>query len=145
MESKPPTLALAQISTLFSAYTSALDLRLPCNASFERYLFNAVKAGVTPEMLRDVIRNRQKLKANGTRDYGLKLTNLIGDEDRIADLLNEAAMLEALKRKKSMDHNRASVLRQTGRSTVAPETPAKPLGEVVKNFDLQAFLNRPPS
>lgn len=123
------------INKLFTAYLLALDIQMPLHMSFERYLFNAIKEGVTPEMITDVIRERKKrIRDGGRNPESLKLRNLIGDEDSIGDLINEAAMLTALKRKHTMNPARASILRQSGRSDAVPGAEAKPVEQIIQKL-----------
>lgn len=109
------------INTLFAAYLTAMGMEMPLNCAFERYLFEAIREGVTALMMADVVRERRVRITQGVRNKEcLKLRNLIGDEESLADFINEAAMISALKRKKVVEVCRASVLRQSGRSDEIP-------------------------
>lgn len=119
------------INTLFQAYLLAMGMEMPLNMAFERYLFQAIKEGVTALMMTDVVRERRVRIGQGVRNKEcLKLRNLIGDDEALADFINEAAMISALKRKKVMDPTRASVLRQSGRSDQGPSPEPRSAADV---------------
>lgn len=119
------------INELFQAYLLAMGMEMPLNMAFERYLFQAIKEGVTALMMTDVVRERKQRITQGVRNReSLKLRNLIGDEEAIADFINEAAMIAALKRKKVVEVCRASVLRQSGRSDQIPSPEPRSAADV---------------
>lgn len=119
------------VNALFSAYLLAMGMEMPLNMAFERYLFSAIKEGVTPLMMADVVRERRVRITQGVRyQESLKLRNLIGDDGAIGDFINEAAMIAALKRKKVVEACRASVLRQSGRSDQSPSPEPRSAADV---------------
>lgn len=121
----------ADINSLFAAYLNAMGMEMPLNCAFERYLFEAIREGVTPLMMTDVVRERKQRITQGVRyQESLKLRNLIGDDGAIGDFINEAAMIAALKRKKVMEPSRASVLRQSGRSDQIPSPEPRSAADV---------------
>lgn len=119
------------VNALFQAYLLAMGMEMPLNCAFERYLFEALREGVTPLMMADVVRERRVRIGQGVRNKEcLKLRNLIGDEEALADFINEAAMIAALKRKKVVEACRASVLRQSGRSDQSPSPEPRSAADV---------------
>lgn len=105
---------------------------LPLNMAFERAWFEAMNNGVTPEMIEAVIAYRlQRIKIGVRNPECTRLRNLVGNDEKIAELLEDWAFLQSRKRMKIMDPARASVLRATGRSDQLPDRPAKPAAEVL--------------
>lgn len=110
---------------LFSAYCAARGFEVSTiPVAHARYLFDAVKEGVTPEMMSDVVKDRMKrpYATQSMKDYCLRLRHLIGSEEAIADLIDEANAIKAKRRKATFSPGKAEVLRTTGRSG-EPEQP----------------------
>ena len=106
----------AAVNFLHAAYVDEMHIVLNLNQLSERQWYEADKMGVTPQMVRDVVRERQqRIRAGVRMKECLYLRNMIGDPERIADLLNEAAVIEAQRRVKVVDRNKASALEATGR------------------------------
>lgn len=119
------------VNALFQSYLSAMGMEMSLTMAFERYLFSALKEGVTPLMMTDVVRERRVRITQGVRyQESLKLRNLIGDDESLGDFINEAAMIAALKRKKVVEACRASVLRQSGRSDQSPSPEPRSAADV---------------
>lgn|SRR5678815_831147 len=105
-----------EVNKLHAAYVDEMNIVLGLNQLTERQWWDAHKMGVTPEMVRDVVRDRhQRIRAGVRMRESLYLRNMIGDVDRIADLLNEAAVVAAQRRVKVVPKEKASVLSSTGR------------------------------
>jgi hypothetical protein len=124
-----------QIVKLHQLYCDLLGMVLPLHAHHERMWFDAIRDGVSEERLRSVIASRKRDVVSGKRYRNcLLLRNLIGSPDIVADLLNEAAMLEASKRAFAPNPARDSVLRATGRVSEKPKTEAKSVGQLIKEL-----------
>ncbi len=128
-----------QITRLHQLYCSSLGMDLAMNAHFERLWFDALKDGLTEEILRSVIASRKKDVTSGKRyRNSLLLRNLIGSPDVVADLLNEYAMLQASKRAFAPDPKRESVLNATGRKSEPPPSAPRSVREVLKSLKEQS-------
>ena len=136
-----------QIAQMHQVYCTLLGMQLPLHAHHERLWFEAMKEGLTEEGLRLVVSSRRQGVKMGKRHRNcLLLRNLIGGPDIVADVLNEAAMLEAEKRSyKSLSADRDSVLRATGRepgpAAVDPRSTRKILQDLL--IDPGNQTNRP--
>ena len=94
--------------------------------------FDAIKDGLTEEILRAVILSRKADIKNGKRyRNAILLRNLIGDPGIVADLLNEAAMLAAQKRAFAPSPQRESVLKATGRMSAPPPNGPRSVRELL--------------
>lgn len=121
-----------QITKLHQIYCDLLGMELPLLAHHERLWFDAIKDGLTEEILRAVILSRKSDVKSGKRyRNAILLRNLIGDPGIVADLLNEAAMLAAQKRAFAPCPERESVLKATGRTSVPRANGPKIIGEVL--------------
>ncbi len=122
------------VNFLHASYNHARHLEVPMQMAHERAWFNGLQAGITPEMVADVIRHReQRIKAGVRNIECLLIRNLCGDDEKIADFIEEAYMLAARKRIRVLDPGRAQVMRATGRSVEVPEQPAKHVSESLIN------------
>lgn len=121
-----------QITKLHQTYCDLLGMELPLLAHHERLWFDAIKDGLTEEVLRAVILSRKSDVKSGKRyRNAILLRNLIGDPGIVADLLNEAAMLAAQKRAFAPNPAREAVLRATGRTSVPSPHLAKSLARSI--------------
>ena len=122
-----------EITALHAAYCAALGIDLLLTASAERHWYEAQGEGVTAETIRAVLADRQKrIRAGVRHKESLLLRNLIGDEDRIGDLLNEFAVLKAAGRVRVMEPGRAAVLKATGRPAEIATVDARPVADVIE-------------
>src|SRR5688572_22523433 len=123
---------ISQIQSLHTAYCEAAALELALNAHSERLWFDALKWGVTPDDVRLVVKHRIKQNLLGKGfNYSLKLSVLIGGEDRLAEFSNELALIRAEMRKVKVAPGKIEVLQATGRPTET-ETPCRRIDEVFK-------------
>lgn len=118
------------ITQLHAAYNKAMGftdmgLDLMMMPTYERMYFESLKQGLTPEHLELCVLERMRLNLSSQFKMKLTLYDLIGDEAATARTMNEAAIVLASRRKKVMEPARASVLRQTGRSTDMPQDEAR--------------------
>ena len=116
------------ITRLHASFNQATGFNVPMTMVSERRWFEAIKSGVTAEQVAEVIAYRQKRIIAGVRHpESIFIRGLVGDDERIADFIEEACMLQAKKRHqlKVMEPARASVLRVTGRSDQVPEQPPR--------------------
>lgn len=107
------------VTLLHASYCTAMALDLPMNMVHERQWLLGHLAGLTPDDVRLVLLDRLKFNRSGPYKKGVLIHHLVGDEERIAVTLNEAAVLKASMRIKLMEPAKAQVLRQSGRSDAA--------------------------
>ena len=122
---------ISQIQSLHTAYCEAAALELALNCHSERLWFDALKWGVTPDDVRLVVKHRIKQNQIGRVTYSLKLSVLIGGEDRLAEFSNELALIRAEMRKHKHPPGKAEVLQATGRPTEI-EQPARIAADVMR-------------
>jgi len=123
-----------EVQNLFATYRELIGSPgLQLNAYYERLIWDAHKMGLTPESLIAVFLERKKAIREGRSAKGTFIRHLFGEE-ATGDVLDEAANIEGRKRIRLMDHNKASVLRQTGRNDAAPVTEAKPVSEIIQKL-----------
>jgi hypothetical protein len=137
----------SEIQQLHTAYIESMGMDaqdMPLNGSFQRYYFEASKEGVTPDMVRLVIKSRVKFN-NGQQDGRYKkpltLLRLFGDSDAIANVINEAAVIRSQMRVKVVPKEKASVLRMTGRSDEAQTDEPRHVGDIQLIEDLRKAAN----
>ena len=122
-----------QIAALFQAYRDANNLPLlPMNIFYERLIYEAMQMGLTPDMIFAVTASRKRGKREGRFVKGTHIQHIFGED--AAYVIDEFHHLQALGRVKVMDPNKASVLRQTGRSDAVPSTEAKPVSEIIQKL-----------
>ena len=112
------------VNDLHAAFCKATDREMPLNPTTERWWWTAIQYGVTPEMVADVMASRMKgnYTCHRMRLHCLSITHAIGSEERLTQLLDEAAQIAASRRKKVYSPGRREVLEQTGR-TGEPDPP----------------------
>lgn len=134
-----------QITELHASYCIAMNMELPMTMLWERYWYDALQEGVTARMVEDVIKERRKrIKAGVRMQESLYLRNLIGDEAKIGDLLNEGHEIAARTRMKVVDACKGSVLKASGRpewyenreQVVAPQeqNTSRPVSELISDL-----------
>ena len=122
-----------QVTNLHNNYNLAMNLLLPMRPTFERWYYEALKAGITPEMLYEVIKHRQRrIQAGVRREESVCIRNLVGSDEAIDNLIEEWAMLASKKRIIVVEPSRASVLSATGRSTEPESAPARSARDVLE-------------
>lgn len=120
------------IQNLHDAYVLAVGIELNLNPAFSRQWYDASKMGLQAEDIAPLIRHLQKrIKAGVRQPECLKIKNLVGSDEAIADSLNEIAAIKALQRKKVFPQGKQDVLRATGRET-EPQTKPRHISEVFK-------------
>lgn len=136
MESISPS-----INALHAAFTAATAFHFDLRPTQERFWHEAHKAGITPQMVTDVVRHRQRrIEAKVRHPECLRISNLVGSEEMIDTFLEEAAMLAARKRIRVMPPDQASVMRTTGRSDQVPDKPAQHVSDALLSALKQAAL-----
>lgn len=122
-----------EINLLHRTYCVAMGIgEMPLIPYFERGWLDAVNAGITCEDIRIVVADRQRRIRDGVRHREcLLLRNLIGSDEAIGNLMNEASMLRAQARVKPVNAGKLEVLRATGRLEPKPATDAVPIGKVI--------------
>lgn len=119
---------------LHQAYCEAMGIELPINSAFARYWHEADKEGLDPDGLKLAIKARIKRNFSMEPRYQIPLSirKLVGDEERIADVINEAAVIRAEQRKKQFVPAKAEVLRVTGRPDEPEQSKTRHIGEIIK-------------
>jgi hypothetical protein len=131
------SLPVYRLDLLHNAYCITLDLDLAFNMVFERYWFEAAKLGILPEDLPLLLNHLKRRIKDGVRQPEcLKIKNLVGSDEAIADSLNQIAQIKSTLRKRSFCPDKASVLRSTGRDP-EPETKPRHISEVFLNIQKQ--------
>jgi hypothetical protein len=94
-------------------------------------------AGVSPDDLKLCVKARLAFNRNSMCKKGIELKHLCRDEENIAVLINEVAVIRADMRIRVVDPAKASALRSTGRPDTMPETPPKHVSdtEVLKAIE----------
>lgn len=118
------------VNALHAAYCTAMCIELPLNFAFERWWLCAVNLGLTPEDVTLCVRERLKFNLRNQCKKGIEIKHLCRDEDDVAVVLNEVAVIRAGQRIKVMDPARASVLEATGRPATMPASEAKHVSDL---------------
>lgn len=123
------------INALHTAYCSTVGVELP-QMPYHRYWYDADKLGLTPAdlIIAISVRQKQNRSANGSFKYSLAIKHLVGDEDRIADTINCAALFRAEQRRKTFNPGKAEVLRATGRPDAPESKPAQSVEQIMANI-----------
>lgn len=123
------------INALHTAYCTTVGIELP-QMPYHRCWYDADRLGLTPADLIIAInvRQRQNKSANGSFKYSLAIKHLVGDEDRIADTMNCAALFRAEQRRKTFNPGKAEVLRATGRADEPESKPARSVEQIMANI-----------
>lgn len=121
-----------QINELHAAFCRATDRELQINPAFERWYRDSLQYGLTPEILQEVMASRMKREYStfSMKLHSCSLRYAIGDEERLAQLLDEAAALQSTKRKRVFTPGKAQALQDTGRSGEPEAAPARHVSEV---------------
>lgn len=122
-----------EINALHAAFMAVTDRNILFTPGVERWWYDAVCCGVTADMVTEVMhaRARREYSSATMRFHCLSLKHLIGDADRLAEFVDEAAALEATQRKRVFTPSKASVLEATGR----PGEPDSPKVRHVSEVD----------
>jgi len=121
------------INDIHQAYCESTGFDLNLTPFFERQWFEAMKAGLTCDCVRLVIKERlRRIREGVRRPECLLLRNVAGTEMAIGDVLQEAAMIRARMRVKVVPAGKAEVLRATGRSDESEQIPMRPVSEVIE-------------
>ncbi len=121
----------AAIKALHAAYCDGTGGPLMLTKVFERWWWESVRLGITPEDVTLVLKDRIKRIAAGVRRKEcLYLRNITGSEEAIANVMDEAAALKALMRVKKYSPAKASVLRASGRADAPPPPAARHVSEL---------------
>lgn len=115
---------MVAIDQLHKSFCEVTGRELRMNPTFTRWWYDAIAYGVTPEMVTSVMEARMKREYStaGMKFHCMSLSHCIGNDDRLAQFVDEAAQIAATKRKRVFVPGKAQVLRDTGRPD-EPETP----------------------
>ncbi len=118
---------------MHSAFCEAVGYEVALLPPAERHWYEALKMGMTPDDVRLVVRHRkQRIKAGVRHEESLKIRNIAGSEDAIAESLEEVAAIKAKTRVNVFPKGKAEVLRATGRPDEPEQTPSKPISEYIE-------------
>lgn len=123
---------IPQINELHAAFCEASGRTINLIPPIERWWQEALKYEITPAMVRMVMHARIKRNYSSAelRFHCLSLKLLIGDEERLAQFVDEAAQLEAMKRKRVFVPGKAEALKATGRAGEPEPAKARSINEV---------------
>lgn len=122
----------AQVNALLDAYVKATGINVPMLPTFERWLFDALQEGMTPEDVALVARERQgMIKAGRRYKESLLMRNFFRDDEARASVIEEAAAIRARARAPKFDSGKAQVLKATGRATQPELKGVRTIGEVL--------------
>ena len=123
----------SDVNSIHQAFCDARGLELNLQGAQERWWFEALKCGMTPEDVKLVIKARMKRIAAGVRhEESLYIRNIAGSEEAIANTLEEAAAIRATMRIKAYPVGKAQALRATGRDDEPEQGGAVPISQVIQ-------------
>lgn len=125
-----------EINQLHEAYCQATGMELALLPASERWWFDAIKAGMMPEDIALVVKERQRRVKDGRRHKeSLLLRNFIGSDEAIQSVMEESAALRALKRASTMHRNAEKTLREFRKTPVERDAKEfRSVGEVLKSM-----------
>ncbi len=122
-----------EINAMHEAFCEALGYDVAMHGCTERYWYEAIKLGMTLEDIRLIVKNRQKrIKAGVRHEECLKIRNIAGSEESIADALEESAGIKAKLRVKVFSPAKREVLKATGRPDEPEQGQMRPVSEVIQ-------------
>lgn len=121
------------VNQLHEAFCAVTGRELRMNPTFERWWFQALQYEINCDMVREVMALRMKGEYTGfsMRMHCLSLKHLIGDDERLAQFLDEAAQIAATRRKKVYSPGKASVLKAAGHDSEPEASPPRHISEVM--------------
>lgn len=133
------SLPVYRLDLFHKAYCEATGFDLPMNFVSERNWYDSAKMGLKSEDIALLIKHlKARIKAGVRHAECLKIRNLVGSDEAIADSLNEIAALKAMGRRKSFPPAKIEVLRSTGRETEPSQgTKTRHISEVFKDIQKQ--------
>lgn len=125
-----------QINALHAEFCKVAGRDTALIPQIERWWYEALKCDVTPQMVHDVMESRLKrdYSTSSMRLYCLSLRHCIGDDDRLAQFVDEAAALAAQARKRVYSHGKQSVLKAAGHESEPEEPPTRHISEVMEEM-----------
>jgi len=125
----------SDVNSIHQAFCDARGFELNMQLPQERWWFEALKCGMTPDDVKLVIKARMKRIAAGVRhEESLYIRNIAGSEEAIANTMEEAAAIRATMRIKVYPASKAQALRATGRSDAPEPSQARPIGEYIEEL-----------
>jgi len=125
----------SDVNSIHQAFCDARGLELNMQNCQERWWFEALKCGMTPDDVKLVIKARMKRIAAGVRhEESLYIRNIAGSEEAIANTMEEAAAIRATMRIKVYPASKAQALRATGRPDAPEPSQARPIGEYIEEL-----------
>ncbi len=122
----------SDINEIHQVLCETLGYQVPMR---ERMWFEALKMGMTSDCVKLVIKaRRERIKAGVRHEECLLLRNIIGNEDAIADVIEEAAAIRAKMRVKVFSTGKAQALRDTGRADAPEQGPMRHISEVMQEM-----------
>ena len=125
----------SDVNSIHQAFCDARGFELHMQGPQERWWFEALKCGMTPDDVKLVIKARMKRIAAGVRhEESLYIRNIAGSEEAIANTMEEAAAIRASMRIKVYPVGKAQALRATGRPDAPEQAQARPIGEYIEEL-----------
>ena len=121
------------VQELHRAYIEAMGMDaedLPMTMTYERWWQMAHLQGLTPDAVKLCVKARLAFNRSSSCKKGIEIKHLARDEDDVAVVLNEVAVIRSQMRVKVMPPNKAEALRQTGRSDELPTPDAVKVGDM---------------
>lgn len=118
------------IESLHLSYCFAAGLDLRLNPAYERWWFEALKWGVTPDDVKLVVKWRIRETNANRGNWSIQIHKLIRDEEDLAIFVNQAAVARAELRAVKHPPGKIEVLRASGRETEI-EAPARSAQEAL--------------
>lgn len=123
----------SDVNSIHQAFCDARGFELNMHPTNERWWFDALKCGMTPDDVKLVIKARMKRIAAGVRhEECLAIRNIAGSDEAIANTMEEAAAIRATMRIKAYPASKAQALRATGREDEPEQGSAVPISEVIQ-------------
>lgn len=129
-----------QAQSLHRAYCETMQIELVLMPLFATWWGKASVMGVTPDDVKLCLQSRIRLNQNREPKFraGLEIKHLVRDEEAIASMLNEAAIIKTLQRKKTFPPGKVEVLKATGRDPEPDQgTRNRHISEVFKDIPKQ--------
>ncbi len=123
------------INEIHAAFCQALGYELVLLPPAERQWYEALKLGMTCEDVKLIVKSRQqRIKAGVRHEECLRIRNIAGSDETIADALEESAAMKARMRVKVFDKGKSEVLRSTGRPDEPEQGRVMPFKEVIEGL-----------
>jgi len=119
-----------EVNAIHAAFSEAIGYEVAFFNCYERYWYEALKMGMTCDDVKLIVKSRQRRIKDGVRhEECLKIRNIAGSEESIAEALEEVASIRAKMRVRVFPSGKSEVLRATGRPDEPEQSSARPISE----------------